>query len=77
MYIFPCTLSCLLADGSKAQVSDAVRLHVRLLSFSCYHNYKIVNGGTFPAILGLDFWNGRNCEWFCPLGTAVFPLHPT
>ena len=25
---FPCTLSCLLADSSKAQVSDAVRLHV-------------------------------------------------
>jgi len=30
---FPCTLSCLLADGSKAQGIDAVRLHVRLLSF--------------------------------------------
>ena len=45
----------MLADGSKAQVSDAVRLHVRILSFSCDHNFKVMNGGPFPSILGIDF----------------------
>jgi len=53
--LFPCALSCLLADGSKAQVSDAVRLHVRLLCFSWDHNFKVLNGGSFPSILGIDF----------------------
>jgi len=45
----------MLADGSKAQVKDAVRLHVRLLSFSWDHEFKILNDGPFPAILGMDF----------------------
>jgi len=52
---FPCTLSCLLSDGSKIQVSDAVSLHVRLLSLSWDHNFKVLNGGPFLAILGIDF----------------------
>ena len=51
----PCSLSCLLADGQRAQVTDAVGLHVRLLDFSWNHEFKILNGGPFPAILGMDF----------------------
>ena len=50
-----CHLSCLLADGTKGQVSNAVRLHVGLLSFSWTHEFKVLNDGPFPAILGLDF----------------------
>ena len=61
----PCTMSCFLADGSKAQVSDAVRLHVRLLSFSWDHNFKVLNGGPFPTILGIDFFGtGQNDSGF-------------
>jgi len=51
----PCSVTCLLADGSKAQVKGAVRLHVRLLSFSWDHKFKILNDSPFPAILGMDF----------------------
>jgi hypothetical protein len=50
----PCHVSCLLADGTVGQVSNAVRLHVGLLSFSWDYEFKILNG-PFPAILGLDF----------------------
>ena len=38
-----------------SQVSNAVKLHIGLLSFSWNHEFKILNGGPFPAILGLDF----------------------
>ena len=51
----PCSVTCLLADGSKVQVIGAVRLHVRLLSFSWDHEFKILNDGPFPAIFGMDF----------------------
>ena len=51
----PCHLSCLLADGTLGQISNAVKLHVGLLSFSWDHEFKILNEGPFPAILGLDF----------------------
>jgi len=51
----PCHVSCLLEDGTVGQVSNAVRLHVGLLSFSWDQEFKILNNGPFPAILGLDF----------------------
>jgi len=50
-----CSVTCLLADGSKVQVKRAVRLHVPLLYFSWNHEFKILNDGPFPAILGMDF----------------------
>jgi hypothetical protein len=48
-------LSCLLADGRRCLITDAVMLHVKLLSFSWDHEFKILKEGPFPAILGLDF----------------------
>ena len=51
----PCNLSCLLAENSKAQVSKAVRLPVRLLSLSWDYKFKVLISGTFPAILGIYF----------------------
>jgi len=51
----PCSLTCLLADGRKAQVNNAVKLHVRLLAFSWDHEFKILEEGPFAAILGMDF----------------------
>jgi hypothetical protein len=34
-----------------------VKLHVKLLSFSWDHEFKILSEGPFPVILGLDFMN--------------------
>jgi len=50
-----CHVSCLLADGTTSQVSNAVKLHVGLLSFSWDFEFKTLNNGPFPVILGLDF----------------------
>ena len=50
-YVFP----GLLADGTKSQVNDAVKLHVRLHSFSWDHEFKILKEGPFSAIVGMDF----------------------
>ena len=50
-----CSLSCLLADGSKCEVNNAVKLHVKLLNFTWDHEFKVLKEGLFPAILGLDF----------------------
>jgi hypothetical protein len=44
-----------LADGRRCEVTDAVKLHVKLLSFSWDHEFKMLKEGIFPAILGLDF----------------------
>ena len=50
-----CSLKCLLADVRKSRVNGAVKLHVRLLSFSWDYEFKVQNECPFPAILGLDF----------------------
>ena len=50
-----CAVTCALADGQKCQVTNVVRLRVKLLSFSWQHEFKVLNGGPFPAILGVDF----------------------
>jgi hypothetical protein len=46
---------CVLADGTRGEVTNAVRLHVKLLDFAWDHDFKVLNGGPFPIILGLDF----------------------
>ena len=51
-----CSVTCLLADGQRCEVTGSVKLHVKLLSFSWDHELKVLRGGPFPAILGLDFW---------------------
>ena len=44
-----------MADGQRCHVTNAVNLHAKLLSFSWNHEFKVLNGGPFPAILGIDF----------------------
>ena len=51
----PCVFPCLLAEGTKSQVNDAVKLHVRLLSFSWDHELMIPRDGPFSAIVGMYF----------------------
>ena len=46
---------CLLSDGRRCEINNAVKLHVKLLSLSWDHEFKILQEGAFPAILGLDF----------------------
>ena len=50
-----CKVSCLLADGTRSEITDAVELHVKLLEFSWTFEFKILKGGPAPMILGLDF----------------------
>ena len=50
-----CSMGCLLADGKRSHISDAVGLHVGLLSFTWNQEFKILKGGPFPAILGMEF----------------------
>jgi hypothetical protein len=41
--------------GQRCEVTEAVKLHVKLLSFPWDHEFKVLRGGPFPAILGLNF----------------------
>jgi hypothetical protein len=50
-----CDDVCVMADGRASHINRAVSMRVRLLSFSWCHNFKVLNEGPFPAILGLDF----------------------
>jgi hypothetical protein len=50
-------VACLLANGQRFELTEAVKLHVKLLSFSWDHEFKVLSGGPFPVILGLDFMN--------------------
>jgi len=51
----PCNLNCLLADGTKSQITNTADLHFGVLSFSWTHEFKILPNGPFPVIIGLDF----------------------
>ena len=50
-----CPVDCVLADSTRCEVNNVVRLHVKLLGFSWDHEFKVLNGGPFPFILGLNF----------------------
>ena len=52
-----CAVLCTLADGTRCKVTKAAKLHLNVLKFAWDHEFKILNGGTFPLILGLDFLN--------------------
>jgi len=51
-----CSVTCLLPDGQRCEVTDAVKLHIKLLSFSWDQEFKVLRGEPFSAILGLDFF---------------------
>jgi len=51
----PCLVGCILADGTRCDVTNSVRLQVKLSDFTWKHEFKLLNGGPFPIILGLDF----------------------
>ena len=71
-----CYLNCLLADGTKGQISDAVRLRVGLLSCTWTHEFKILNGGPFLAILGLDFMQRTQMTLNLPAKVYGFGFAP-
>jgi hypothetical protein len=50
-----CRLSCHLDNGMRSYVKEIVRLHFLLGKFSWNFQFKILEGGPFPIILGLDF----------------------
>jgi hypothetical protein len=50
-----CSVNCVLANGQPCQVTNAMKMRVKLLSFTWRHEFKVLNGGPFPIILGIDF----------------------
>jgi hypothetical protein len=50
-----CSVGYVLADGTRCQLNNVMKLHVKLLGFSWNHEFRVLNGGSFPFILGLDF----------------------
>jgi len=53
-----CSMRCILADGTRCEVKRTVKLHIKLLGFSWNFELKVLEGGAFPLILGLDFMKG-------------------
>ena len=72
----PCVFPCLLADVTKTQVNDALNLHVRLLSFSWAHEFKILRDGHFSAIVGMDFLQKTRMGIDVPSRTYSFAFAP-
>ena len=75
--ILPCSVKCLLADGRTGIISQAAKLRVRLLSFSWYHNFKVLNEGPFPVILGLDFLRRTQMQIDIPSSKYSFGFDPS
>ena len=50
-----CRLSCNLTNGLRCNVKEVVYLHFLLGTFSLNFQFKVLEGGPFPIILGLDF----------------------
>ena len=72
-----CALTCLLTDGRKGRVSNAAKLHVGLLAFSWDHEFKILNEGPFPVILGMDFLQRTQMRVDLCLRTYSFAFAPS
>jgi hypothetical protein len=51
----PCSVCCVLADGTRGEVTNAVRLHVKVLDFAWDHEFKVLNGGPSPLSWALTF----------------------
>ena len=51
----PCLVVCILANGTRFDVTNSVRLKVKQSDFTWKHEFKLLNGGPFPIILGLEF----------------------
>ena len=55
-----CSVNCLLADDQRCDVTDKVNLHVKLLSFSWGHEFKVLKG-PLPSHFGFRFsWAHEN-----------------
>jgi len=50
-----CSINYVLANGTQCKVEKIVKLRVKILGFSWDHPFHVLEGGLFPAILGLDF----------------------
>jgi hypothetical protein len=62
-------------DGTRCEITDTIKLHVRFLS-SWDYDFKILKGGIFPAILGLDFLTGTRMTVDVALQRFSFSFAP-
>jgi hypothetical protein len=71
-----CDVTCVLADGKKGHVSNAAKLRVGLLSFTWCQEFKVLNEGPFPVILGLDFLKHTQMRVDVAAGSYGFAFAP-
>ena len=50
------SVSCTSADWTRCNVTNAVRLHLKLLQFMWGHEFKVLDGGPFPVIFVFFFY---------------------
>jgi hypothetical protein len=50
-----CRLSCHLANGLRCEIKETVQLHFLIGMFLWNFQFKMLEEGLFPIILGLDF----------------------
>jgi len=65
-----------LADGTRCKVTNAVRLHLKLLTFTWGHEFMVLDGGPFPVILGLNFLTRTQMVIDVSSKRSSFRFHP-
>ena len=70
-------MTCALADGKSSELTNAVKLHVKMLSFSWDYEFRVLGGGSFHAILGIDFFRRTMMTVDVAAVTFILRLHKT
>jgi len=69
-------VTCALADWKRCELTNAVKLHVKVLSFSWDYTFKVLGGGSFPTLLGIDFFRRTKMTVDVAAGTFSYGFAP-
>jgi hypothetical protein len=72
-----CRLSCHVADGSRCEIKEAGMLHCSVGPGSWKFHFKVLEGGPYRVILGLDFLRNAQMVVDVARGEYHFAFHPT